>query len=87
MKTYRVHIGTAPDKFHSMRDFATLNDAFAYMWAMVNVKHPQRCWYWQGLDGWLRNDQMKGKPMPPSIKHKIEFLIAEDNLATTGDAP
>jgi len=87
MRTYRIHLGFDPNKFHSMRDFSTLNDALAYMWAMAHVKHPQKCWYWQSLDGWLSNDHMKGKPLPPSIKHKIEFFIAEDNFATNEVTP
>lgn len=83
---YRVHIGFDPDAFHSQRDFSQLTDALAYMWAMVNVPHPQRCWLWQGVDGWLRNDHMKGQPLPDSLKQKIEHYILEDIEATKEDA-
>ena len=78
---YRVHMGREPLAFHSYRDFDELLDACAFMWAMAHVNSPERCWLWQGLDGWLRNDHMKGMPMPPSIKFKIEEFIAEDNLS------
>lgn len=83
---WRVHIGPDPDSFHSLRDFPSLTDALAYMWAMVNVPHPQRCWLWQGMDGWLRNDHMKEQPLPQSLKEKIEHYILEDMEATREDA-
>lgn len=80
---YRVHIGFDPNSFHSLRDFPNLTDAIAYMWAMVNVPYPQKCWLWQGMDGWLRNDHMKEQPLPDSLKEKIEFFINEDLEITT----
>lgn len=81
-KTYRVHMGLDPHAFHSYRDFSGLPDALAYMWAMANVQHPERCWLWQGLDGWLRNSHMTGRPLPLTLKAQIEHFIEEDNLAT-----
>lgn len=81
-KTYRVHMGLNPNAFHSYRDFPQLQHALAYMWAMANVRHPERCWLFQGLDGWLRNDHMRGKPLPSTMKTKIEYFIDEDNRVT-----
>ena len=82
MKTYRVHFGKSPKCFHSYRDFAKLNDAIAYLWALANVPKFERVWYWQGLDGWLRNDHMRGKQYPNNLANQIESFIEEDNLAT-----
>jgi hypothetical protein len=52
------------------------------MWAMAHVPNPERCWLWQGLDGWLRNEHMKGKLFPPELTQKIQDYILEDVAAT-----
>jgi hypothetical protein len=82
MKTYRAHFGKTPKHFHSYRDFTKLSDALAYLWALANVSKFERVWYWQGLDGWLRNDHLRGKPYPKDLAAQIESFIKEDNLAT-----
>ena len=79
---YRVYFGKAPKHFHSYRDFSTSRDAVAYLWVLANIQNPQRVWYWQGLDGWLRNDHMHGRPYPNNLAKQIEGFIKEDNLAT-----
>ena len=81
-KLYRVHFGKTPKQFHSYRDFTKSIDAIAYLWALANIQNPQRVWYWQGLDGWLRNDHLRGKPYPNNLATQIEIFIKEDNLAT-----
>jgi len=80
----RVHIGNSPANFHSLRDFRRLDDALAYMWAMANTPQsaPQKCWLWQGLDGWLTNSHMTGKPYPATLAKRIEEFIEEDIQAT-----
>lgn len=86
-RTYRVHLGRNYNCFHSFRDFSELLDAIAYMWAMARANHPERCWLWQGMDGWLTNDHMKNKPLPLNMKEKIQLFITEDNLATAPVEP
>lgn len=81
--THRVHFGPTPARFHSFRDFDNATHALAHLWAMANCRNPSRVWYWQGLDGWLHNDHMRGKPFPETLSTKITELIDEDNLATS----
>ena len=82
MKTYRVHFGSSPSSFHSYRDFSSQIDALAYLWAMANVRVPQRVWLQQGMDGWLKNDHMRKKTYPENLKTKIMQLIEEDMSVT-----
>jgi hypothetical protein len=79
-KIHRVHFGKDPHSFHSYRDFDNQSDALAHLWAMANIPRFERVWYWQGLDGWLTNNHLKGKIYPESLKQKIQALISEDNL-------
>ena len=81
-KNWRVHMGKCPQSFHSIRDFSRLSDALAFMWAMNHVRHPENCWLWQGMDGWLRNNHMKDKLFPPELTLRIQDYILEDNAAT-----
>jgi hypothetical protein len=60
----------------------TQNRLMRLHWALANIQNPQRVWYWQGLDGWLRNDHLRGKPYPNNLATQIEIFIKEDNLAT-----
>jgi len=78
MKTYRVHFGKSPEHFHSHRDFSKESDALAYLWALANAPKFERVWYWQGLDGWLRNDHLHGKPYPNNLANQIENFIEEE---------
>lgn len=81
----RVHIGgKSPATAHSYRDFSTTRDALAYMWAMAKVPHPERCWLFQGLDGWLGNVHMRNKDIPQSLAPLIQAFMDEDALATAG---
>ena len=82
MKIYRVHFGSSPSSFHSYRDFSNQEDALSYLWAMANVRVPQRVWLQQGMDGWLKNDHMRKKNYPEKLKTKIMQLIEEDMLVT-----
>jgi hypothetical protein len=83
MKTnWRVHMGNSPSSFHSFRDFDKLSNALAFMWAMNHVRHPEKCWLWQGMDGWLSNGHMKEKLFPPDLTQKIQDYILEDNAVT-----
>ena len=79
---WRVHMGNCPQSFHSIRDFSRCSDALAFMWAMNHVRHPERCWLWQGIDGWLRNDHMKERLFPAELTLRIQDFILEDNAAT-----
>jgi len=82
-KIHRVHFGKNPHEFHSYRDFDKATDALACLWAMANIPRFERVWYWQGLDGWLRNDHLRAKPYPENLKQRIEELIFEDHLVTS----
>ena len=79
---HRVYFGKSPKHFHSYRDFAKSSDAVAYLWALANISNPERVWYWQGLDGWLRNDHLRGRPYPNNLATQIQSFIKEDNRAT-----
>jgi hypothetical protein len=82
---YKVHMGKSTNSFHSLRRFDTREDALSFMWAMANVKYPEKCWIWQGLDGWFLNTHMKGKPYPENLKPKIMEFISEDEITTLED--
>jgi hypothetical protein len=78
----RIHLGHSVHNFHSYRDFDSLEDANAYMWEMANIPVFNRCFEFQGLDGWRSNEHLKGKEFPPEIADKIKSFIEEDRLIT-----
>ncbi len=77
-----IHMGQSVNRFHSYRTFEHGDDALAYFWAMANCNHFQRCFFFQGLDGWMTNDHLRSKPYPEHLKEKISFFVNEDNAIT-----
>ena len=82
---WRVHMGKSTSSFHSLRDFDNRDEALSFMWAMANVKYPEKCWLWQGLDGWLLNTHMKGQDYPETLKTRILEFIRQDEITTCED--
>lgn len=77
---YRVRMGLSPQKTHSFRDFDNLQDALAFMWAMSKVPHPEKCWLYQHMDGYLGNSHMKNMPIPNTLLEKTMRFIEEDKI-------
>ena len=84
-KIYRVHCGKDPRSFHSYRDLPDLDHALAYLWAMAHSQSPEKCWYWQGLDGWMNNKHMAGKNFPIRIATLCRTYLEEDKRIIEGE--
>ena len=65
---------------HSEKTFDTSKSALVFMWAKANCQVKERCWLFQGLDGWFCNYGLAGKPFPKGMEMMIENCIKEEDM-------
>jgi len=79
----RVYVGNVDckrrDDTHSTQDFASMDDAVAFMWGMAHTPcHKQMVWLFQGMDGWISNAHMRGMPIPEKHAQKAAEYINDE---------